>query len=358
MKHVQTFVHKSAIRTQCGYPVSLSRDYSKVIPTMRESYNNAGDCFAKKGTYERERHDDERVLIERICKNWDVNIEDCWGYTTSGGSEGNLQGLWMAREKNPNGILYYSNQVHYSIKKIAKILRMESVIIPSDSTGAIKIDSLTEEIDYSRPAIILANIGSTFVGGIDDVKEIRNILGDNAYIHADAAFFGFVMQHLFSGYDGYKFIDSISVSAHKWPGVPFPGGIFVSVSDHVSHIENFEEVIDQRDVTISGSRNGHTPIFLNHFFDTVNLEEDVERCVYLSEYLIKKLKEAAPECLPSQNHRIPIVTFDRPSNSIIRKWSLATVGSRSHVVCLPHVDEKIINALVHDMAMYFGRRTM
>ena len=224
MKHVNTFVHKTALRSQIGYPVALGRNYDKVIPTMRESYNNAGDAYTEKGTYERERHDDERVLIDRVCDMWKVDTKRCGGYTTAGGSEGNLQGLWMAREQFPGAVLYFSDQIHYSIKKMAKILQLQTVVIPSDETGAIDLEELTHAIDYSRPIIVLANIGSTFLGGIDDVKSIREILGDGAYIHADAAFFGFVMPQLFPGYDGYKYMDSISVSSHKWPGVPFPGG--------------------------------------------------------------------------------------------------------------------------------------
>ena len=121
--------------------------------------------------------------------------------------------------------------------------------------------------------------------------------------------------------------------------------------------DSFEEVINQRDVTISGSRNGHTAIFLNHFFDTVDLGKDVERCLFLANYLKTRLEEAVSKCLPYSNDRVPIVTFKRPSDKIIRKWSIATVGDRSHVICLDHVSEEIIDAFVHDMAIHFGRRT-
>lgn len=358
---MKPFIHKSAIRTQAGYPVALSRNYSKVIPTLRESYNNAGDSFAaKKGTYERERHEDERILIERVAKLWNVDIDNCWGYTTSGGSEGNMQGLLMAREMFPDGILYHSDQIHYSIKKIAKILRLKAVVVPSDKTGAIDCRQLECYIDMNKPVIVLANIGSTFLGAIDDVKKIHHILKNTTsrmYIHADAAFYGFVMPFLRPGFDDYKYYDSISVSSHKWPGTPFPGGVFMSVKDRLKYIENFEEVIDQRDVTISGSRNGHTAIFLNHFFDTVELEKDVEGCLEMSEYLVRRLSETVPECNPWMNYRSPIVVFNKPSDEIIRKWSLATVGGKSHVVVLPHVTKEVVDALVHDITKYFGRRS-
>jgi len=358
---MKPYIHKSAFRTQIGYPVAIGRNYAKVIPTLRESYNNAGDAFHhKKGTYERERHEDERILIERVSKLWNIDVDNCWGYTTSGGSEGNMQGLYMAREMFPDGILYHSDQIHYSIKKIARILRMKSVVIPSDETGAIDCRHLERTVNIDKPVIILANVGSTFLGGIDDVAKIHRILKNTTsrlYIHADAAFYGFVMPYLRPGFDEYKYYDSISVSSHKWPGVPFPGGVFMSVKDRLQNIENYEEVIDQRDITISGSRNGHTALFLNHFFDTVDLEKDVEGCLEVSEYLVRKLGETAPECSPWMNYRSPIVIFKKPSYEIIRKWSLATVGNQSHVVVLPHVTRKVVDILVHDISKYFNRRT-
>ena len=358
---MKPFIHKSAIRTQAGYPVAIGRNYSKVIPTLRETYNNVGDAFyPKKGTYELERHEDERILIERVAKIWDVDIENCWGYTTSGGSEGNMQGLYMAREMFPDGVLYHSDQAHYSIKKIAKILRMKSVVIPSDTTGAIDCIQLERLIDINKPVIVLANIGSTFLGAVDDVKKIHHILQNTTnrmYIHADAAFYGFVMQQLFPGYDGYKYMDSISVSSHKWAGTPVPGGVFMSVKDRLKYIENFEDVIEQRDVTISGSRSGHISMFLNHFFDTVDLEKDVEGCLKVSEYIVRRLSETVPECEPWVNHRSPIIVFNKPSCDIIHKWALATVGGKSHIVALPHVTKEVADAIIHDIAKYFGRRS-
>jgi histidine decarboxylase len=48
--------------------------------------------------------------------------------------------------------------------------------------------------------------------------------------------------------------------------------------------------------------------------------------------------------------------FDSPSSDIIKKWSLASVGKRSHVCVLPHVTKKIADSFVHDMSKNFERR--
>ena len=344
-----------------GYPCSQLRNFTRVIPSLHHNYNNAGDCFAKEGTFDRHRHGDERTLLRRVADIWNVDMDDCWGYTTSGGSEGNLQGLWIAREKYPDGVLYYSDQSHYSIKKIANILKMKSVVVPSDHTGSMDIRQLECSLDLNKPVIILASLGSTFLGGLDDIQKIKHVLHattNRMYIHADAAFWGFVLPFLRPGYDQYKHMDSISVSAHKWPGVPFPGGVFMSIKEHVEHVENYEEVIAQRDVTISGSRNGHTAIFLNEFFDTVDLKEDVENCLDMTEYVYRRLWECAPASEPWKNDRSPIIVFKSPSVDVIKKWSLATVGSRSHICVLSHVNRQVADAFIQDMSKHWERRCL
>jgi histidine decarboxylase len=342
-----------------GYPCALNRNYSRVIPTLRHNYNNAGDAFAPEGTFDRHRHADERKLIERVADLWDVDMDKSWGYTTASGSEGNMQGLWQARELYPDGILYYSDQVHYSIPKIAGLLRMKSVVVPTYHTGAMDVRRLECVIDPQKPVIVLANIGSTFLGGVDDIEKIQHIVGgftSRYYIHGDAAFWGFVMPYIREGYT-YKSLDSISVSAHKWPGIPFPGGVFMCIRDSLAGVDNYQEVIAQRNVTISGSRNGHTAIFLNEFFDTVDLKEDVEYCMDATDYIFYRLQECLPEINLWKNTRSNIIVFDSPSRDLIKKWSLATVGKRSHVVVLPHVTKLVADAFIKDMSKHFERRS-
>ncbi|AGE56653.1 histidine decarboxylase [Acanthocystis turfacea Chlorella virus NE-JV-2] len=341
-----------------GYPCTLNRQFPRASPTLRVSFNNAGDPFAPEGTFDRHAHPEELKMLENVSRLWNVDINEVWGYTTSGGSEGNMQGLWIAREKYPNAVLYYSDQSHYSIKKIANILKIDSVVVPTTETGEFDTRKLGCLVDHGRPAIILANIGTTFLGAVDDVERIKFALAgkEDVYIHADAAFFGFVMPFLRPGYDQYKLFDSISVSCHKWPGVKFPSGVFMSVKDHPTSVENFEEVIAQRDVTVSGSRNGHAPFFMNEFLETVDLGKEVSSCLEMTEYMYNRLMECAPECKPWKNENTPILVFKSPSKELIKKWSLATVGKRSHVCVLSHVTKEIADTFIHDMAIYFGRR--
>lgn len=341
-----------------GYPVTINRNFKNSYKTLQHSLNNAGDAFAKEGIFDRHRHQEEREMFQKISDLWNIDIKECWGYITSGGTEGNLEGLWFAREKYPDGILYYSEQSHYSIKKIANILRMDSMVVPSDERGSIDINALKDMIDLKKPVILLANIGSTFLGAIDDIEKIKSTLKtEDLYIHGDAAFFGFIMPYIQDDFDGYRFLDSISVSCHKWPGVPFPSGVFMSKKDLPNYVERYEEIIGQRDVTISGSRSGHAAFFMNEFFETIDLKREVEECLDMSEYIFRRLSEAVPQSKPWKNENIPIIVFESPSTEIIRKWSLASFDKRSHVCVLKHVTKEVADSFIHDMAKYFGRRS-
>ena len=93
-------------------------------------------------------------------------------YVTNGGTEGNLYGLWLARECCPKGIVYYSKQARIGeidYKKLQKILTK----------------------NRKKPAIIFANIGTTMTEAKDDIRKIQEILKDlkikDYYIHSDAA---------------------------------------------------------------------------------------------------------------------------------------------------------------------------
>ena len=73
-----------------------------------------------------------------------------WGYVTNGGTEGNLYGLWLARECCPKGIVYYSEDTHYSIDKNLHFLKMPQARIPSQKNGEIDYKKLQKILTKNR----------------------------------------------------------------------------------------------------------------------------------------------------------------------------------------------------------------
>jgi histidine decarboxylase len=190
---------QKASKEMAGYPISLFFNYSKLHRFMKFHLNNLGDPFLRSWHYRMNTLAIERKVIDRFAELFHAPKDDYWGYVTNGGTEGNLYGLYVAREMHPAGIVYYSDQTHYSIPKVLKLLKIPSVKVKTDAKGEIDYHSLQSVLDHNIP-IIVANIGTTMKGAVDDVIRIKEILTDlkikKYYIHCDAAFFGMILPFL------------------------------------------------------------------------------------------------------------------------------------------------------------------
>ena len=183
---------------QVGYPCNQDFDYSALLPFLAYVPNNVGDPFHD-SNFLSNTHEMEREVIGIFADMMHLPQEDAWGYVTSGGTEGNMYGLYMGREMFPDGVVYFSQDTHYSVVKIMRVLRARNIMIKSQDNGEIDYDDLYETVRINRdvPAIFMANIGTTMKGAIDDVSRFRQIADDlaltNYYIHADAALSGMIL---------------------------------------------------------------------------------------------------------------------------------------------------------------------
>merc|ERR1712232_1218526 len=130
-----------------------------------------------------------------------------WGYVTTSGTEGNLHGILLARECHPDGILYTSQETHYSVFKAARYYRMQCEAIPTLPMGEIDYEQLARRLEQNRdkPAIINVNIGTTVKGAVDNLDRILDILQtlnfpeDQYHIHCDGALFALMMPFVEGG---------------------------------------------------------------------------------------------------------------------------------------------------------------
>ena len=237
-------------QTAMGYPVNLDYDYSALLPFLQYSANNVGDPFHD-SNYASNTHEIEREVVGTFADMMRLPRDDAWGYVTSGGTEGNMYGLYMGRETYPEGVVYFSQDTHYSVVKILRLLKARNIMIKSQPNGEIDYDDLYETIRINRdvPVIMMANIGTTMKGAIDDVDKIRDILDDlavsNSYIHADAALSGMILPFVDEpqpyGFD--RGFDSVAISGHKMIGSPLPCGIALTRKEYVSRIARSIEYV-------------------------------------------------------------------------------------------------------------------
>lgn len=72
-------------------------------------------------------------VLNWFARLWEIDEDEYYGYITTCGTEGNLHGLYVGRENLPDGILYASQESHYSVFKAARMYRMPAVKVCAHS---------------------------------------------------------------------------------------------------------------------------------------------------------------------------------------------------------------------------------
>ncbi len=347
----------SAKKTFLGYPVSKDFDYAKLYRFLEHPINNLGDPF-EEGTYKVQTRELEKKVVEFFAHLFRANPEDYWGYVTNGGSESNLYGLYLAREMYPKAMVYYSESTHYSVKKNIHLLNIPSITIRSQENGEIDYEDFknTLNLNRHRPAIVLATFGTTMKEAKDDVSKIKSILKTLAiqehYIHCDAALSGsygpFIEPRVpFDLTDG---ADSISISGHKFIGCPMPSGVVVTKRTLKDRIAKGVSYIGSLDTTITGSRNGHSPLFLWYAITSMGFEGLKKRYLHsleIATYCKEQLQKIGIKAW--SNPGAITVVFPKVPDTIKEKWQLATEGQLTHIICMPNVTKQQIDELIIDL---------
>ena len=238
----------------------------------------------------------EKELVEWLCQRWQfgtgITIQTnaqtnaqadrsltykSGGVFTSGGTQSNLMGLLLARNKfyaakgvdvqkeglagQPRGTILCSDQAHFSIEKNAALLGLgvQGVEkIKTDASGAMLLSHLQhkiEEIGASNVMAVIATAGTTDLGAIDPLTDIVKICRNaQIWLHVDAAWGGALLlsQRYRQLIDGIHEADSITLDFHKHFFLPISCGAFLlrdqrdfeSIRHHSEYLNSSD---DERD---------------------------------------------------------------------------------------------------------------
>ncbi|TKY51390.1 Serine decarboxylase [Spatholobus suberectus] len=312
-----------------GYPGNQDFNYDVLAPLLHFHLNNAGDPFLG-SSFSLNSTTFEVCVLDWFANLWEIEKNDYWGYVTTGGTEGNLHGILVGREQLPGGILYTSQDSHYSIFKIARMYQMQCMKVSSLASGEINCVDLKALLlaHKDKPAIINLNIGTTMKGGIDDLDLVIQTLQecgfthDRFYIHCDGALFGMMLPFIERAprITFKKPIGSATISGHKFLGCPIP----------------------------CGSRCGHAPIFLWYAIKRKGLkglQNEVQKCIMKACYLQHRLRDVRIGAM--LNEFSNIVIFERPlDEDFTHRWNLACNGNIAHVVVMQHVTIEMLDSFV------------
>jgi tyrosine decarboxylase / aspartate 1-decarboxylase len=228
---------------------------------------------AFKGTQEMERE----VLNVLAVDVFKAQPDSFDGYISSGGTEANVQAIWMYRNffmykkgaKLDEIVIISSYDTHYSIPKAANLLMLDWVKIPVsfekrelDKT-ALENEIVNAKLNGKKYFIVVANLGTTMFGSVDNPDDYTTALEkhDVEYkLHIDGAYGGFVYpfsnQKSAINFSNPK-ISSITIDAHKMLQSPYGTGVFICRKGLIENVLTKEaEYVEGMDLTLCGSRSG------------------------------------------------------------------------------------------------------
>ncbi len=220
----------------------------------------------------------ERRLLQICAKDiLKMDNDDFDGYVAAGGTEANLQAVWMYRNyfmrefgaKREEITILCSEDSHYSMDKASNVFSIDLFKVNvTESARSVTEKALVETITRAESAgkkyfIVLVNMMTTMFGSIDDVQLFTRVLKDRncTYkLHVDGAYGGFYYPFAtddatlsFQNPD----IDSFTLDAHKMAQAPYGTGIFLCRKGLISFTKTKEaSYVEGEDFTLSGSRSG------------------------------------------------------------------------------------------------------
>ncbi|GAB4547053.1 MAG: histidine decarboxylase [Phycisphaerales bacterium] len=372
-----------------GYPVNMNL-HDEAFHTWREqlahvgvdrfAFNNVGDPF-QHGHFPFNTHALEREAILRCARDYAFDHDDAWGFLSNSGTDSNMHGMYMGRtilrgRTHRPVRAYFTREAHYSVHILADLLGVEWIPVRTHPGGAMDERDLAHKLGEhpGEPALIVATIGTTFKGAVDDIDAINRAReGHQSYLHLDAALFGGYLpytehaQVLHQRRDGNDRYDSIAVSCHKFFGFPSPAGIYVTTRRVFDEFHRrFSDVHDPEYIlqvpgTITCSRDAaKAGEFL--YFTTDHAHEterrDARQILDDTAYLLDQLRARHPDLKPQRASPLSnTVYFRSPPDSIVHDYVLATAtvergngpAPHAHVVVMPHATREVLDRFLEDL---------
>jgi len=377
--------------TSLGYPASKLDDkvfysdapFLKDAPTLKTYVANPNHigCHtvgssekAFKGTQEIERE----VLEVLAVDMFKLENEAFDGYIAPGGTEANIQAMWVFRNyfsnkfdaKNSEIAILASQDTHYSIPKGSNLLNIDLLTIPVVFENRVIDEHALEGIvknavnNGKKYFIVISNLATTMFGSVDNPDVYTNLLEklDLQYkLHIDGAYGGFVYP--FSNkkstinFSNPK-ISSITIDAHKMLQAPYGTGVYLSRKGLIENVLTKEaEYVEGMDLTLCGSRSGANAIavFMILFtYGPYGWYEKISVLMMRTKWLCKQLDQLNIKYFREENMNIVTIHSEYIPEDIALKYDLVPEQHNNQnkwykVVIMDHVEidnlMQLINAL-------------
>ena len=319
---------------------------------------NLGNPGYYKGTWRLERE------TLRMLSNL-LHGKNLGGFTVSGATEGNITALWMARNTTRRKEIVAAKTAHFSVRKAADLLGMRLVEIPHDDEYRLDVDALRKVVTKETAAVV-AVAGTTELGQVDPIDAIGEMCLDQAFLHIDAAFGGFVLPFL----DGAKVppwdfrvagVSSLVLDAHKMGMATIPAShLLVREAKHFERIaveSPYLTTVYQTSLLGTRSSAGVAAAYAAmRALGRDGYRTIVARCMKNTRLIVERAREAdlEPVIEPVMNiAAFPVRDVEGVQRALEKGgWRVSTSRNPPalRVVVMPHITARTASAFAEDLA--------
>jgi tyrosine decarboxylase/aspartate 1-decarboxylase len=351
-----SFSSGKIIGSMCTQPHKISIEaYEKFLDT------NLGDPELFPGTNEIE------IELKKFILNLLNAPKGSGGKIVSGGTEGNLTAMWLAKELSKKNEIILSKSAHFSFKKIESIMNMKLIPISLTKKFVVDTNKLKNKINNDTAAII-GIAGSTDLGTVDSIPILSDICYDeNIFLHVDAAFGGFVIPFLkelkydINDFDfKLKGVNSISIDAHKMGISAIPLGLLAIRNDNWFDKISVESncINSKKQSGMLGTRSGG-PIAaayaVTKFLGKEGYIKLIKNCMRLTRYTEKELIKIGLKPIIKSTMNVIGVKI-KNLHEVHKKlskigWKVNKIERISclRIVIMPHITKKIIDEFLSEL---------
>ncbi len=303
------------------------------------------------------------ICSEGILKG---NAGEFDGYVASGGTEANIEALWIYRNYFQMEMNASVNEIaiicsvdsHYSMDKGANLLNIPIFKVEVDlETREISKESVADAILNAKKSgvncfIVVSNMMTTMFGSVDSVSIYTNALEEQQCeykLHIDGAYGGFYFPFSKTENNNINFnnpkISSVTLDAHKMAQAPYGTGIFL-IRKNLIHYATTKEAsyVEGEDCTIIGSRSGANAVAIWMILSTYGPNGWAEKILILqnrTDILCQKLEELGVEFYRHPNSNIVTMKQQYISDEIAIQFGLIpdnhTAPNWYKIVVMEHV---------------------
>ena len=332
-------------------------------PLAREAYinfleTNLGDPELFSGTKKLESH------LIKFFLSFLYAPPTAEGLIVSGGTEGNITAMWIAKQLTHKKEVILPESAHFSFSKIASLMDLHLIEVPLTDAYTTDISKVEEKIS-NKTAAVIGIAGSTELGTIDPLPDLSNLCADeHLFLHVDAAFGGFVIPFLQKlGYTVPNFdfqlqgVHTISVDAHKmgYSAIPL-GALLIREGSWFDQISVDSPYISaEKHTGLLGTRSGGpvaAAYAVTQYLGMEGYTKVVQHCMEVTKYTSQRIQEIGLNLVLEPTMNVLGVKLHKLSEIVeilaSKGWKVNKMArlSSMRIVCMPQITKHIIDEFI------------